>query len=172
MHDEAYAAVERIAAAYGLLRRKNLAVLDIGGRNINGTVKDLFATNVWVALDAVKADGVDIVADARTWEPDRFYDLVVCTEVLEHVHGWPAILATAANALTDDGVLIVTCASDRRPPHGAAGGPWPEPGEHYRNVQPAELAAALADVFPGNFGLEYSHPPGDLYAWARKTGTG
>lgn len=171
MHDEAYAAVERIAAAYGLLRRKNLAVLDIGGRNINGTVRDLFAAKLWVALDAAKADGVDIVADARTWEPDRFYDLVVCTEVFEHVHGWPAVLATAYKALADDGVLIVTCASDRRPPHGAAGGPWPEPGEHYRNVQPAELAAALADVFPRNFGLEYSHPPGDLYAWARKTGT-
>lgn len=65
-------------------------------------------------------------------------------------------------------MLIVTCASDRRQPHGTGGGQWPEPGEHYSNVPPAELLAELANNFPGSWGMEYGYPPGDLYAWAQK----
>lgn len=169
MHDEARAAVRRIAEAHGLLDRADLTVLDLGGRNVNGSLRDLFAARDWTAVDAEQGNGVDIVADACNWRPDRRYDLVVCTEVLEHVKAWHLILDTAVAALADTGVLIVTCASDRRPRHGMSGGPWPEPGEHYANVQPAELAGNLARLGLHQFGIEYHHPPGDLYAWAKKT---
>ncbi|MFF5261344.1 class I SAM-dependent methyltransferase [Actinomadura viridis] len=169
MHDEARAAVKRLAETHGLLTHATLAVCDLGGRNVNGSLRGMFATHGWTAVDSTPGNGVDVVADARTWVPDRSYDLVLCTEVFEHVKGWPAIIATAERALAPGGLLIATCASDRRPPHGMSGGPWPEPGEHYCNVQPAELAAALADAFPRSFGIEYAYPPGDLYAWAEKT---
>jgi hypothetical protein len=79
MHDEAMAYVEQ--------RRTDeaLAVLDVGGRWINGGVRELFPNaDPYVSLDIVDGPGVDIVADAATWVPDRAYDLVVCTEVFEH----------------------------------------------------------------------------------------
>jgi SAM-dependent methyltransferase len=168
VHDEARAAVARIADAHDLRARTDVAVLDLGGRNINGSLRDLFATRDWTAVDAVDAEGVDIVADARTWTPDRAYDVVLCTEVFEHVRDWRRVLGTCARALTPGGTLIATCASDRRPRHGMSGGPWPEPGEHYANVPPAELAAHLAHLGFLRFAVEYQFPPGDLYCWAKK----
>lgn len=169
MHDEARAAVARIATYHGLRDRPDLAVCDLGGRNVNGSLKDLFATDDWTAVDSTDHPSVDIVADVRAWHPGRAYDLVLCTEVFEHVKDWPRIIATAHRALTAGGVLIATCASDRRPKHGMSGGPWPEPGEHYDNVPPADLVAELATVFPTSFAIEYAYPPGDLYAWAKRT---
>lgn len=167
MHDEARAAVARLAAGHDLRDCSDLTVCDLGGRNVNGSLKDLFATGDWTAVDAEDGPGVDVVADARTWRTGRRFGLVLCTEVFEHVAAWPDIVHTAAMLLDDDGILIATCASDRRPPHGMSGGPWPEPGEHYANVRPAELAAVLADEFR-HFGIEYQWPPGDLYGWGRR----
>jgi SAM-dependent methyltransferase len=45
--------------------------------------------------------------------PDH-YDLIVCSEVLEHVHGYQAIIANMHRALKPDGRLIVTVPYDMR----------------------------------------------------------
>lgn len=168
MHPEARAAVARIADLHGLSGRPGISVCDLGGRNVNGSLRDLFTTSDWTAVDSSPGEGVDVVADARAWLPDRAYDVVLSTEVLEHVDEWHAIIATARTALTNGGLFIVTCASERRPIHGMSGGPWPEPGEHYRNIPPSDLAEVLAFVFPNAWGIEYAYPPGDLYGWAVK----
>ena len=79
MHPEAYEWVRPHATS------EPVEVLDIGGRNINGTSRDHFphATRFTV-IDIAEGPGVDVVADAATWTPDRSYDVVVCTEVFEH----------------------------------------------------------------------------------------
>jgi SAM-dependent methyltransferase len=138
MHEQAMDYVARWRTS------EDLCVLDIGGRNINGSLRDLFPNAVYVALDIEDAPDVDIVADARTWEPDARYDLVLCTEVFEHVEDWHAILATAVKALAPGGRLIVTCAGEGRFPHsGRREAPAPDPDEWYRNLTIDELAAAL-----------------------------
>lgn len=122
-----------------------VAVLDIGGRNINGTPRHLFPNaTLYRVLDVAPGEGVEIVADAATWEPDRCYDVVVCCEVFEHTGVWPQILRTAYRALVPGGVLIATMAGPGRAVHSAVdGGPHLYDGEHYANVEADDLEVEL-----------------------------
>lgn len=119
-------------------------VLDIGGRNINGSPRHLFpnATS-YTVIDIAPDDGVDIVADASTWVPNEIYDVVVCCEVFEHTAVWPGILATAYEALADGGQFIATMAGPGREPHSAVDGYRLRVGEYYGNVEAPLLEATL-----------------------------
>lgn len=122
-----------------------VAVLDIGGRNINGGVRGLFPNATrYTAVDIREGPGVDIVADAATWVPDREYDVVVSTETFEHTPEWPSILSTAYKACKAGGKLILTMAGPGRAVHSAIdGGPSLHPGEYYGNVEPDDLERLL-----------------------------
>lgn len=139
MHQQAYEWVDRHADADAA------RVLDIGGRNINGTIRDRFPGAVeYVVLDIIEDAGVDIVADAATWRPDgdRF-DAVVCAEVFEHTPVWREICATAFDVLAPGGQFVATMAGPGRAPHSAMDGGPLQPGEHYANIDPDELAEEL-----------------------------
>jgi len=165
MHNQAHgwlsAAVQQMSLSGG-------AVVDLGGRDVNGTVHGLFGSPPFV-VDIRPGVGVDVVADAADWVPTREFDVVLCTEVFEHTPRWPEIISTAYDALVPGGVLLATCASRSRPPHSAIDGGPLRRGEYYRNVSPAELATALCQfsqyaVFAvdGHFGDD------DLYCWAQR----
>jgi hypothetical protein len=138
------------------------SVLDLGGRDVNGSVRVLFTrASVYRTVDVEAGPGVDIVADAATWIPDRRYQLVVCTEVFEHTAEWPAIVGTAFRALTPGGQFVATMAGPGRHPHS------PDPDrllardEHYKNVSPEELRRELIRA---GFELALTHHlaiPGD-----------
>ncbi len=164
MHPEARAYVEA--------RRSDetLAVLEIGGRWINGGIRDLFPNaHPYVSLDIVAGPLVDVVADAATWEPDRLYDLIVCTEVFEHTPAWPEILRTAAAACRPGGRLVVTMAGPGRVEHGADGGPVLA-GEYYANVDPEDLRRELAACGWTAVDVDYLPTPGDTRATATREG--
>lgn len=168
MHPEAHAAVDLMLTQAGIDRTAPLRVLDLGGADINGTARDLLPKAEWTGLDIEPGPGVDIVDDARFWmpAPDRDWDIVVSTELLEHVDHWQGVLAGAAAALRDPGRhLFVTCAGHGRPPHGARGGAAPAVGEYYGNVNTNELHFVLGTLFR-EVHVDYVAVPGDLYAWA------
>lgn len=171
MHPEARAGLDRMIDQVGIDRQYAYRVLDLGGRDINGGIRDLIPNGKWMGVDITDGPGVDIVHDCTTeWalhgDMPRF-DIVVCTEVLEHVQQWRNLLKTCAQALDTMGsqLLFVTAASTNRRPHGASGEMDPPPGEWYRNVPPNEVATELGMLF-NNHGLEYNPVPGDVYAWA------
>jgi SAM-dependent methyltransferase len=142
MHASAYEWVRRHASA------EPLVALDIGGRDINSTKLGmepcaLFPGAAWTGLDIHPGPGVDVVADAATWAPDRVYDLVLCTEVLEHTPAWRNVLGTCRRALRHGGLLLLTTAGRMRLPHSASGGRRLRPGEHYANLDPDSLYNAL-----------------------------
>lgn len=140
MHAEAYAWVEHHRTF------QRVAVLDIGGRDINGTVQDLFPNADYTVLDIRPGARVHIIADAATWTPDREYDIVVCCEVFEHTEVWPEICATAYKATAPGGKFVVTCAAPGRGEHSAIDGTGGlHPGEHYANVSADHLGRVLRD---------------------------
>lgn len=119
---------------------RGVTVLELGGRYINGGVRELFdRAGEYVSVDIVDGKDVDIVADAADLDLGRDFDVVVSTELLEHTPRAAEIVAAACRHLKTGGVFLMTCAGPGRAPHSAAGKATLEPGEWYRNVEPAEL---------------------------------
>jgi Methyltransferase domain len=146
-------------------------LLDIGGRNINGCTRDLFPNATCTVLDITPGRGVDIVADASTWEPTGQWDVILCTEVFEHTPAWPQILVTAHEACRPNGVLIATMAGPGRPVHsGYDGGPVLFRGEQYANVDWDELELGLGRAGWINTVLDYQVISKDMRCTARKSG--
>lgn len=168
MHNEAMQWARRYAIrVYG---DNHTSVLDIGGRDINGTVKVLFPGADFTTLDIHPGENVDIVANAAHWEPDREYDIVTCTEVFEHASEWRGICATAFTALRSGGYLIATCAGPGRALHsGIDGGAELHEGEFYENVSAEDLHSCLKSLGFVDIETEQSgcHPM-DTRAFAMK----
>lgn len=139
---------EQVLSWVGQFRTdEDLAVLDIGGRDLNGSTRFLFPNaNPYHVLDVLPGLNVDFVADAADWKPQRSYDLVVCTETFEHAKRWREIVLTAWDALRPGGWFIFTCAGPGRPPHSGVEAVWGLIGdEWYANVSPEEIQAELVD---------------------------
>lgn len=148
-----------------------VTVLDIGGRNINGSPRHLFpAATRYTVLDIRPGDGVDIIADAATWNPGgQQWDVVICAECFEHTPDWRAIVRTAYAACAPGGRLIVTTAAPGRPVHsGVDGGSQLHAGEHYANIRPAELERVLAEAGWAGVAVDVQASPSDVRAVAAK----
>ncbi|MGI8425596.1 MAG: class I SAM-dependent methyltransferase [Actinomycetota bacterium] len=127
--------------------RPPYALLEIGSLHVNGGIRDLWpGAEPYIGLDISPGQGVDIVADARSWIKDRNYNVVVATEVLEHVDNWEQVVHTAHEALAPGGLFVMTCATTGRPPHGAHGSPEPLNGEYYSNVGLGEFAQVVDEL--------------------------
>jgi hypothetical protein len=147
---------------------QEITVLDLGGRDANGwhRVCELFPRAEYVTLDIEPGPGVDIVADAADWTPDRWYDVVICTEVFEHTPRWREICVTANHAIGNGGLFVATAAIDPRAPHSAIDGEALRPGEFYANVVPEEVRSCLDAL---DLEVEIAtHPRGDVYVEARR----
>lgn len=164
MHDQALEWIAKHAPA------GPVTVLDLGGRDINGSPRDLFpAATVYTVLDVRPGDGVDIVADAATWQPDGRWDVVICAETFEHAAAWRAIVRTAYAACAPGGTFIVTMAAPGRPPHSAVDGEFRLlPGEHYANIRPAELERVLEVSGWADVVVDVQASPADVRAVAVK----
>ncbi len=163
MHGEAFAWVSRYRTC------ERVAVLDLGGRNVNGSVRSLFpAADPYRTVDIAPGDGVDIAADAADWTPDRQYGVVVCTEVFEHTPRWPEIVSTAQRALVTGGLFVATMAGPGRPEHSAVDGGPLRDGEYYGNVRPEQLYAVLLDLGFVDVVVDQQSHPADVRCAARR----
>lgn len=162
MHGEAFQFIESVTP-----RGPFATVIEIGGRDINGTVRPLFGNANYLSIDLYEGPGVDIVTDAANWQPDEPVDCVVCAEVLEHAPNAEQLVRQAWEWLRPGGLLIVTCATDPRPAHSAITGCLIEPGdEFYANVPEATFREWCASFAACDVTINPDH--GDLYAVAVK----
>jgi SAM-dependent methyltransferase len=140
-----------------------VAVLEVGSRDVNGGIRDLFRNAAYTGVDITEGDGVDIVADAASWEPDRQYDIVICAEVLEHAPAWRDIVKTCWRALRPGGLFVMTAAGPGRKPHSAYCDE--EPGdEWYENIDPAHLEDATTMFYDANIDVAGE----DIRMWCLK----
>ena len=163
MHPEAMRFAER--ALSGLEVRGH--VVEIGARDLNGSVRPLFADAAsYTGIDIREGPGVDVLADGATFVPSEAPDLVVCTETLEHTDQAHAIVRNVAAMLKAGGRLLITCATHPRASHsGIDGGPL-KAGEFYRNVPPAELVRWVERAGLRVLDREVHLERGDLYLLA------
>jgi hypothetical protein len=174
MHNEVVDFVRSVVDGEAMLIQHG-PVFEIGGRNINGTVRPLFNGRPYASIDLYNGRGVDLIGDVCRLNPERtaqyFFKrptvtCVVCCEVLEHTPHGKRICRWAYRALAPHGIFIVTAASPKRQPHSGIDGGAVHDGEHYRGISADKLRSWLRDfsmthILMCRNGL-------DIYAVARK----
>lgn len=106
MHDSVYRWVEQTVNGHGLA---GLATLEIGSRDVNGSVRSLF-TGCYLGVDVYPGRGVDLVAEAEHLAGvPAGWQVVVSTEMLEHCQRPWRALNEIWRVLRPGGHLLVTC---------------------------------------------------------------
>lgn len=166
MHHGAYEWVRKIVLSLPPIQGR---VAEFGSRNVNGSVRPLFAgASLYFGIDLMRGEEVDLVADAADWFYPGLegFDAVVSCEMLEHAPRAREVCHNAYRLLRAGGVFIITAASPGREPHSVDGVHPVPPGEHYANISPAELRDWLS---PFRTVLIDAHStPDDIYAFAAK----
>lgn len=137
-------------------------VLDAGGRNINGSPRDLFdAGSEYVVVDTIKHRSVDYVGDILDLRKSGkaklavgTFDFIVYAEVAEHTPDWQAHIEHLYQLLNPGGCLVVTAAGLSRTPHSGIDGGAVRPDEYYQNLARGELYATCAALEAEAFVLD------------------
>ena len=115
-------------------------VLEVGSLNVNGSLRGhVEALNParYVGIDIRPGPGVDFVEDIADGSCEPLFDLVICTEMLEHAEDWRAAVNNMKAALNPGGWLLLTTRSVGFPLHEY-------PGDHWR-FEPGDMARIFAD---------------------------
>ncbi|MEM4407777.1 MAG: class I SAM-dependent methyltransferase [Candidatus Caldarchaeum sp.] len=113
MTEEEYRFVQAVAKPFPGSR-----VLEVGSRNINGTIRPIFQGCEYLGIDLYPGEGVDLVMDAEKMAfPDGFFDGVVSTSTLEHVARIWMACEEMQRVLKRGGWIIVTCCGIAFPQH-------------------------------------------------------
>ncbi|GAB4143376.1 MAG: hypothetical protein Tsb009_14450 [Planctomycetaceae bacterium] len=149
-------------------------VLEIGSRNINGSLRELFSNSEkYVGVDVEPGPDVDIVCLGHEYAalPESF-DVVCSAEAFEHDPYASRTIHQMLRYLRPGGLFFMTCAGEGRPEHGTSrtGKCYGPQSDFYRNVTVRdfqEWAGLREDVFPEH-DLRHNAHIGDLYFWGIK----
>lgn len=124
----------------------SLKVLEFGSLDINGSVRSILQRNadLYIGVDVQNGPGVDVVADAETYDSDIRFDVIACCEVFEHTPRWREIITNSHRLLKDGGLFIATMAGEGRSPHSAIDENPIRDWEYYDNVGGWELNRAMS----------------------------
>ena len=149
MHESVMAWVSEVVEKFELA---DLPTLEVGSLDVNGSVRRYFS-GPYTGLDMRQGPGVDVIgtADALPF-PDESYDVVVCTEMLEHDPSPWLSLAEMGRVLRPDGHLILTTRGNGFFEHL-------EPSDYWRFMPAARpVLLALAGCDPVTLALDPQVP--------------
>lgn len=124
----------------------NKDVLDVGSQDINGSNKILFEDCNYIGLDIGPGKNVDVVCKIHEYNPEKQFDTIISTEMLEHDENFHVSLQKMVDLLKPGGLLILTAAGHNRPEHGTENEhPWCSPftKNYYKNIYSADLINSL-----------------------------
>lgn len=96
-------------ALMSLMPKKQGRVLEVGSRDVNGSVSHLF--DDYTGCDMIDGPNVDVVCSAdhliETFGSESF-DLVICLETLEHIRDWQWAIYNIKSVTKKGGFIIVS----------------------------------------------------------------
>jgi SAM-dependent methyltransferase len=103
---------------------ENKKIIEVGSYDINGSLRNIYETwnpKEYIGVDIEPGPGVDIVCSAEDII-DKFgensFDIVISTELLEHIKSWRMIISNLKNICKPNGIIIITTRSKGFPYHG------------------------------------------------------
>jgi hypothetical protein len=117
----------------------DVTVLEVGSLDINGTVRDFFASRKYVGVDVAPGRGVDVVCNGEDLDyPDNSFDVAVSAECFEHNPEWVATFQNMWRMSSTH--VMMTCATEGRPEHGTrksspGSSPLTLDWDYYRNLR-------------------------------------
>lgn len=99
-------------------------VIEVGSRDVNGTLRpiiELWEPAEYIGIDTIKGPGVDMICDAENLIErlgKEKFDIVVSTELLEHINDWRQVISNIKNICKSDGIILITTRSHGFPYHG------------------------------------------------------
>jgi SAM-dependent methyltransferase len=100
-------------------------IIEVGAYDINGSLRPIIESwgnpAQYIGVDIKKGPGVDVVCSAETIL-DVFgiksFDIVISTELLEHVRDWRKVVSNIKNICKTNGIIIITTRSKGFKYHG------------------------------------------------------
>jgi len=92
-------------------------VIEIGSLNVNGSLRSTimeFDPLDYIGIDMIDGLGVDMICRAEDIIKEfgkNSFDLVISTELLEHVKDWRKIISNIKNICKSGGIILVTTRS-------------------------------------------------------------
>ena len=134
------AVLEYVQAHLSTEEVRGKKVLELGSYDVNGSprpyVEGLGATD-YVGVDVAPGPGVDVICAAEQ-AVDRFgvqsFDIVISTEMLEHVRDWRSVVSSMKRVLRPGGLLVVTTRSRGFHVHGYPSDFWRFEVEDFRRI--------------------------------------
>lgn len=118
-------------------------VIEVGSMNVNGSLRptiEALGPGDYVGVDLAEGPGVDEVCPAELLVA-RFgaesFDIVVCTEMLEHVREWRVVVDNLKRLVKPGGLILITTRSK--------GFPYHEFPFDYWRYEPEDMRAIFAD---------------------------
>lgn len=110
---------------------KGKVVLEVGAKNVNGSLREWISTLhplIYTGTDMQAGAGVDKIIKAEELTANFSYgtfNLVICTETLEHVKEWRKAINNIKDVLSPDGFILITA-------RGKEMGYHPYPDDYWR----------------------------------------
>ncbi|CAB1067838.1 hypothetical protein D1AOALGA4SA_141 [Olavius algarvensis Delta 1 endosymbiont] len=119
---------------------KRKRIIEIGSYNINGGLRPLiesYKPSEYIGVDIKKGPGVDIICRAEDIL-EKFgkesFDVVISTELLEHVRDWKKVVKNIKSICKESGIILVTTRSYGCHYHGHPFDFWRYELDDMRNI--------------------------------------
>jgi SAM-dependent methyltransferase len=132
-------------------------VLDVGSMDVNGTVRSLFlGASEYVGIDMRAGKDVDRVMTAEDL-PKHFeagyFDVVVCSNALEHMERWQDAIRGMWFVLKEGGTLTIVTPTKEKGRHGYPDDYWRFTLDDYGQVFRDQTINEAAEVDPRGIGV-------------------
>ncbi len=92
-------------------------IIEIGSRDVNGSLRPLiesYRPKHYIGVDIIPGSGVDITCDVKNLVSKfgkQTFDVIISTELLEHVRDWRLAIHNIKNVCKPNGIILLTTRS-------------------------------------------------------------